>query len=150
MHFDLGAGPVAFGGCEVHVHHTPGHSPGGVCLRLAAPGVDDSAWPVMNLPSSWFLRGRSGYPRGASADAGSQFGIARQPLQRRGEPRRERLEELSRRVESFTLSDSNRFEYFPSFLLRGLTRLDVADIVPAGASTSSPSSVNVAWPETTT
>ena len=42
------------------------------------------------------------------------------------------LEELSRRIDSFSLPDSNRFEYFPSFLLRGLTRLDV-DLVPAGA-----------------
>jgi cytochrome P450 len=42
------------------------------------------------------------------------------------------LEELARRLDSFTLADSNRFEYFPSFLLRGLTRLDV-DIVPAAA-----------------
>ena len=42
------------------------------------------------------------------------------------------LEELVRRLDSFTLADSNTFEYFPSFLLRGLTRLDV-DIVPAGA-----------------
>ncbi|MGB8862006.1 MAG: cytochrome P450 [Ilumatobacteraceae bacterium] len=41
------------------------------------------------------------------------------------------LEELARRLDSFTLSESNSFEYFPSFLLRGLTRLDV-DIVPAG------------------
>lgn len=40
------------------------------------------------------------------------------------------LEELVRRLDSFTLTDSNKFEYFPSFLLRGLTRLDV-DIVPA-------------------
>ena len=39
------------------------------------------------------------------------------------------LEELARRLDSFTLTDSNKFEYFPSFLLRGLTRLDV-DIVP--------------------
>jgi beta-mannosidase len=39
--------------------------------NLAAPGLDDAAWPVMHLPSSWFLRGRSGYPRGASADAPS-------------------------------------------------------------------------------
>jgi glyoxylase-like metal-dependent hydrolase (beta-lactamase superfamily II) len=38
--FDLGAGgPFTFGECEAHVHHTPGHSPGGVCLRLAGPGV---------------------------------------------------------------------------------------------------------------
>lgn len=42
------------------------------------------------------------------------------------------LEELVRRLDSFTLADSNKFEYFPSFLLRGLTRLDV-DIVPAAA-----------------
>lgn len=41
------------------------------------------------------------------------------------------LEELARRLDSFTLAESNAFEYFPSFLLRGLTRLDV-DIVPAG------------------
>ena len=37
--FDLGAeGPLTFGGCEVRVHHTPGHSPGGVCLQVVAPG----------------------------------------------------------------------------------------------------------------
>ncbi len=41
------------------------------------------------------------------------------------------VEELSRRLDGFTLADTNEFEYFPSFLLRGLTRLDV-DIVPAG------------------
>jgi cytochrome P450 len=35
------------------------------------------------------------------------------------------LEELARRVDSFTLDESNEYEYFPSFLLRGLTRLDV-------------------------
>ena len=40
------------------------------------------------------------------------------------------LEELSQRIESFTLPDSNEFAYFPSFMLRGLTRLDV-DFVPA-------------------
>ena len=42
------------------------------------------------------------------------------------------LEELARRIGSFTLAESNTFEYFPSFLLRGLTRLDV-DFTPAGA-----------------
>ena len=42
------------------------------------------------------------------------------------------LEELARRIASFTLAESNAFEYFPSFLLRGLTRLDV-DFTPAGA-----------------
>jgi cytochrome P450 len=35
------------------------------------------------------------------------------------------LEELSRRIESFSMSESNEYSYFPSFLLRGLTRLDV-------------------------
>ena len=41
------------------------------------------------------------------------------------------LEELSKRIESFTLPESNEFEYFPSFLLRGLTGLSV-DLVKAG------------------
>lgn len=41
--FDLGTGgPFTFGAREVHVHHTPGHSPGGVCLRVAGPGVSDT------------------------------------------------------------------------------------------------------------
>lgn len=35
------------------------------------------------------------------------------------------LEELSRRIESFSLPESNEYTYFPSFLLRGLTRLDL-------------------------
>jgi hydroxyacylglutathione hydrolase len=26
--------PVIFGSCRIHVHHTPGHSPGGVCLQV--------------------------------------------------------------------------------------------------------------------
>ena len=43
------------------------------------------------------------------------------------------LQELSRRIKSFTLADTNDFSYFPSFMLRGLQRLDV-DIVPAPAS----------------
>ena len=42
------------------------------------------------------------------------------------------LEELSRRLESFTLSDTNQFEYFPSFMLRGLTRLEI-EFAPATA-----------------
>ena len=33
------------------------------------------------------------------------------------------LEELSRRIASFGLSEENTFEYFPSFMLRGLTSL---------------------------
>ncbi|MGI9600244.1 MAG: cytochrome P450 [Acidimicrobiales bacterium] len=40
------------------------------------------------------------------------------------------LEELSRRIESFTLADTNTFEYHPSFMLRGLKRLDL-EITPA-------------------
>jgi hydroxyacylglutathione hydrolase len=41
--FDLSsAGPLAFGACQVEVHHTPGHSPGGVCLRVAGPGVAET------------------------------------------------------------------------------------------------------------
>lgn len=43
------------------------------------------------------------------------------------------LEELSRRIESFTLPESNEYTYFPSFLLRGLTRLDVEFTADADA-----------------
>ncbi len=42
------------------------------------------------------------------------------------------LQELSRRIESISLPPSNDFHYFPSFMLRGLTSLDV-DFVAAGA-----------------
>ena len=40
------------------------------------------------------------------------------------------LQELSKRIDSFTLSDTNEYRYFPSFMLRGLTSLDL-DFVPA-------------------
>ncbi|WP_162941762.1 cytochrome P450 [Desertimonas flava] len=40
------------------------------------------------------------------------------------------LEELSRRLDTITLPASNRFEYFPSFMLRGLTSLDL-EFTPA-------------------
>jgi cytochrome P450 len=40
------------------------------------------------------------------------------------------LEELSRRLDRFTLADDNEYRYFASFLLRGLTRLDL-EITPA-------------------
>ena len=40
------------------------------------------------------------------------------------------LEEILRRVESFSLSDTNRFDYHPSFMLRGLTRLEI-ELTPA-------------------
>jgi hydroxyacylglutathione hydrolase len=30
--------PIYFGDCEVRVHHTPGHCPGGVCLQIGRKG----------------------------------------------------------------------------------------------------------------
>ncbi len=33
-----GEGPLRFGRYEVHVHHTPGHCPGGVCLAVNREG----------------------------------------------------------------------------------------------------------------
>lgn len=38
FHLD-GPGPWQFGRYTVHVHHTPGHSPGGVCLEVGREGV---------------------------------------------------------------------------------------------------------------
>ena len=32
------ASPIGVGGYEVHVHHTPGHCPGGVCLQVGKAG----------------------------------------------------------------------------------------------------------------
>lgn len=40
------------------------------------------------------------------------------------------LEELSRRIESFELAEGNDFKYLPSFILRGLERLEL-EITPA-------------------
>ena len=31
--------PILFGDYEVHVHHTPGHCPGGVCLQIGTKGA---------------------------------------------------------------------------------------------------------------
>ena len=42
------------------------------------------------------------------------------------------LTELAARIESFSLADTNDYEVFPSFMLRGLKRLEL-DIVPAAA-----------------
>lgn len=36
--FYEGVGPIRFGQYEVHVHHTPGHCPGGVCLAVNREG----------------------------------------------------------------------------------------------------------------
>ena len=43
------------------------------------------------------------------------------------------MEELSRRIESFTLPDTNDYNYYPSFILRGLTSLDVDFVAASGA-----------------
>ena len=40
------------------------------------------------------------------------------------------LQELSKRIASFTLTEANDFAYHPSFMLRGLVKLDI-DVVPA-------------------
>jgi len=32
--------PIVFGDCEVRVHHTPGHCPGGVCLQIERKGEE--------------------------------------------------------------------------------------------------------------
>ena len=40
------------------------------------------------------------------------------------------LEEIAKRVASFFLRDTNDYSYHPSFMLRGLVKLDV-DVVPA-------------------
>jgi glyoxylase-like metal-dependent hydrolase (beta-lactamase superfamily II) len=37
-YYDLSK-PLAFGGFEITVHHTPGHCPGGVCLAVGSPGT---------------------------------------------------------------------------------------------------------------
>jgi hydroxyacylglutathione hydrolase len=36
--FYEGTDPVMFGDYDVHVHHTPGHCPGGVCLQIGPRG----------------------------------------------------------------------------------------------------------------
>lgn len=35
--------PILFGDYEVHVHHTPGHCPGGVCLQIGRTGQTGNA-----------------------------------------------------------------------------------------------------------
>ena len=46
------------------------------------------------------------------------------------------LQELTRRIESFRLPETNEYRYFPSFMLRGLTSLDV-EFAAAAVSSSS-------------
>lgn len=38
--YDIGGAPLAFGRHEVRVLHTPGHSPGGVCLQVGLAGQE--------------------------------------------------------------------------------------------------------------
>jgi glyoxylase-like metal-dependent hydrolase (beta-lactamase superfamily II) len=38
--YDDGHESLAFGRFEIHVHHTPGHCPGGVCLQVGPAGED--------------------------------------------------------------------------------------------------------------
>lgn len=37
-YYDQGHEALAFGTCQVRVHHTPGHCPGGVCLQIGPRG----------------------------------------------------------------------------------------------------------------
>jgi hydroxyacylglutathione hydrolase len=37
--YDAGHEMLTFGGYEIHVHHTPGHCPGGVCLQVGPRGT---------------------------------------------------------------------------------------------------------------
>ena len=43
------------------------------------------------------------------------------------------LQELTKRIDTFRLADSNDFNYFPSFMLRGLTSLQIEFTPAAGA-----------------
>ena len=38
--FYEGNGPFSFGDYDAHVHHTPGHCPGGVCLQIGRRGEE--------------------------------------------------------------------------------------------------------------
>jgi hydroxyacylglutathione hydrolase len=57
-----GPGPWRFGRYELFVHHTPGHSPGGVCLQLGNAG----AAPVLFVGDALFAGsiGRTDLPGG--------------------------------------------------------------------------------------
>ncbi|MFA5910011.1 MAG: MBL fold metallo-hydrolase [Vicinamibacterales bacterium] len=47
-----GQGPITFGDYVVHVHHTPGHAPGGVCLAVSKTG--DAAAPALFVGDTLF------------------------------------------------------------------------------------------------
>jgi hydroxyacylglutathione hydrolase len=57
------ASPIAFGGCEARVHHTPGHCPGGVCLQIGSAGA---AGPDLFVGDTLFASsiGRTDLPGG--------------------------------------------------------------------------------------
>lgn len=59
-----GLGPITFGDLVVHVHHTPGHAPGGVCLAVSKPGA--AAAPGLFVGDTLFAGsiGRTDLPGG--------------------------------------------------------------------------------------
>ena len=59
-----GEGPIAFGDFEVHVKHTPGHCPGGVCLALSKK--EDASAPRLFVGDTLFAGsiGRTDLPGG--------------------------------------------------------------------------------------
>ena len=61
--FYEGEGPLTFGNYEVHVFHTPGHCPGGVCLAVSKGEVDR---PVLFVGDTLFAGsiGRTDLPGG--------------------------------------------------------------------------------------
>jgi hydroxyacylglutathione hydrolase len=55
-----------FGGYEVRAHHTPGHSPGGVCLEVTSPGVAQRTLVVGDTLFAGSI-GRTDLPGGSHA-----------------------------------------------------------------------------------
>ncbi len=63
-HFYDGEGPLRFGRYTVHVRHTPGHCPGGVCLAVSRHGEDK---PTLFVGDTLFAGsiGRTDLPGGS-------------------------------------------------------------------------------------
>jgi hydroxyacylglutathione hydrolase len=63
--YDL-AKTIAFGRYEVRVHHTPGHSPGGVCLEIASNAAAGDSTPTLIVGDTLFAGsiGRTDLPGG--------------------------------------------------------------------------------------
>jgi hydroxyacylglutathione hydrolase len=60
-----GEGPIRFGRYEVHVHHTPGHCPGGVCLAVNREGKSEKTLFVGDTLFAGSI-GRTDLPGGSS------------------------------------------------------------------------------------